>query len=225
MRTSTKEAAVKEKAMAKTNEKDKTKSAPAKARSPKTADNDYRLPRNVLPDNYRISLTPNLESKTFIGEVEIDIRVFTPTDKIILNADELKITDAHVLSEKGTQSKATVSLDSEKEFAILTFAKKLSTGDYKLICQFKGIHNDKLKGFYYSSWTDEKGEKHPMVVTQFESTDARRAFPCFDEPDFKATYEVSLTVPKDLTALSNGRIIKETVDAKHGTKTVQFKRQ
>lgn len=63
-----------------------------------------------------------------------------------------------------------------------------------------------------------------MAVTQFESTDARRAFPCFDEPDFKSTYDVTLIVPKDLTAISNGRVVSETVDENTGLKTVSFKR-
>ncbi len=210
--------------MAKTSKKGASKSTPAKARSPKVAKDNWRLPRNVVPDNYRISLTPNLEKKTFTGDVEIDIRILEPTDKIILNAADLKITEAFVVNTSDVESKASISLNAEKEFAILSFTKKLSRGSYKLTCQFKGILNDKLKGFYYSSWTDEKGKKHPMAVTQFESTDARRAFPCFDEPDFKATYEVSLTVPKDLTAISNGRIIRETEDTLSGTKTVRFKK-
>jgi puromycin-sensitive aminopeptidase len=187
-------------------------------------ENSYRLPRNVLPDNYSISLSPDLEKKTFTGKEQIDIAVSEPTDKIVINAAELKIPAIYVTNSKGDKLEAKVSYDDEKEFAIFTFDKPLSVGQWQLHCEFSGILNDKLKGFYCSTWTDSNDKKHTMAVTQFEATDARRAFPCFDEPDFKATYNVTLIVPQNLAAISNGRIVNETVDTKLGKKTVVFKK-
>ncbi len=191
---------------------------------PQEQDNSYRLPRTALPENYQISLTPDIEHKTFAGQETIDLDVLSPTEKIILNAAELKISAGFATNKQGHKFDAGISYDDEKEFAIFTFKETLQPGKWQLTCDFTGILNDKLKGFYSSTWTDDKGGKHAMAVTQFEATDARRAFPCFDEPDFKATYDVTLIVPQNLAAISNGRIVSETVDIKHNTKTVHFKK-
>ncbi len=190
------------------------------------AKDNYRLPQTVWPDHYQITLQPDLESKTFTGNVEIDIRVLEPTNTITLNTKEIEIQKASVELANGgeEQEVKTIKYDKDKQFAILSFAKPLSVGNWKISSSFSGVLNEKLKGFYYSSWSDEAGNKHPLAVTQFESTDARRAFPCFDEPEFKATYDVALVVPKNLAALSNGRAIAEDFDPATGLKTVRFKK-
>jgi len=184
----------------------------------------FRLPKTVIPINYALSLEPDLESKTFNGEEEIEIDVFEPVNHIILNAKELEISQAYVKNSADSKLDASISFDTEKQFAIFTFKEALQKGKWKLYCKFKGILNDKLKGFYNSTWTDESGHKHQMVTSQLESTDARRVFPCFDEPEFKATYEVTLIVPKHLAALSNGRILNERVDQQTSKKTVRFRK-
>jgi puromycin-sensitive aminopeptidase len=196
-----------------------SETAGQKAAKAAGAKNDWRLPRVALPEHYQISLQPNLEEKTFTGSVEIDLNVTAATKVISVNAKQLEISEALISSIA-----ATITYDKEKEFAFFTFAEPIQPGNHKLTCQFTGVLNDKLKGFYYSTWVDAHDNKHPMAVTQFESTDARRAFPCFDEPDFKATYDVTLIVPKNLTALSNGRVTKESVDDATGLKTVTFRR-
>jgi puromycin-sensitive aminopeptidase len=188
-----------------------------------TKDQDFRLPRNVIPTNYRIQIEPDIAKKKFSGEVTIEVSVNEPVSTIVLNAKELEILEAQVSNSTGTRLVASVKLDNEREFAILTFSGVLGLGDWQLFVRFNGIHNDKLKGFYGSSWKDDDGKSHALVSTQFESTDARRAFPCFDEPDFKATYEVSLIVPKDLAAISNGRIVTETA-VPNNKKLVRFKK-
>jgi puromycin-sensitive aminopeptidase len=190
----------------------------------KSASDDFRLPTTVVPSHYNLSLAPDLKEKVFTGKAVIDVEVSQPVQKIILNALELEILEAHVIDANGTKITGTVTYDTDKEFAIISLPETLAAGKSKLYTSFKGILNDKLKGFYSSPWADDDGKVHDMATTQFESTDARKAFPCFDEPAFKATYEVELVVPKDLVALSNGRIISETTDAATGKKTVRFKK-
>ncbi len=172
---------------------------------------DFRLPRNVMPSRYELTLRPDLEEFTFTGEEIIDIDVHEGTDVIKLNVKELEVHETHAVRSDGTRLDGKVNIDSENEIATIKFNGVLGAGAWKLHATFSGTLNDKLKGFYRSFWTDDKGEKHPIATTQFEATDARRAFPCFDEPEFKATFKVSLVVPENLTALSNGRILKEEV--------------
>ena len=101
---------------------------------------------------------------------------------------------------------ATVTLDTDEERAVLTFADQLAVGPATLHLTFTGILNDKLHGFYRSTFTDDAGVEHVIATTQMESTDARRAFPCFDEPEFKATFEITLVVDDHLNAYSNSPV-------------------
>jgi puromycin-sensitive aminopeptidase len=188
-----------------------------------SVDQSFRLPKTVKPSNYKIDLTPDLTKFTFAGAVEIDVDVLEATSTVKLNAKELVITAFSATNSAGTRLDGKISLDEETEIATISFDGTLGKGAWKLSAVFTGTLNDKLKGFYRSIWTDEQGKKHTIATTQFESTDARRAFPCFDEPEFKATFDVTLTVPEELTALSNGAIIKsESVG--NGLKAVSYER-
>jgi puromycin-sensitive aminopeptidase len=184
----------------------------------------YRLPRNVLPSHYQLVFEPDFGTMTFTGEVAIDLEVVSSTEEIVVNAKELEILEATVKDARQNQLKGSTTIDSETELATISFPQALAPGKWQLVAKFKGTHNDKLKGFYRSSWTDDNGKKHAMVSTQFESTDARRAFPCFDEPAMKATFEVSLVVPKDQTAISNGRQIEEVDVPGTSKKKVRFRK-
>ncbi|MFA7341295.1 MAG: M1 family metallopeptidase [Candidatus Obscuribacterales bacterium] len=188
-----------------------------------SVDQSFRLPKTVKPSNYKIALTPDLTKFTFAGTVEIDVDVLVATSTVKLNAKELVISAFSATNSAGTRLDGKISLDEETEIATISFDGTLGKGAWKLSAVFTGTLNDKLKGFYRSIWTDEQGKKHTIATTQFESTDARRAFPCFDEPEFKATFDVTLTVPEELTALSNGAIIKsESVG--NGLKAVSYER-
>ena len=99
---------------------------------------------------------------------------------------------------------------TEQERLRLGLGASLPPGGYRLTMGFEGILNDKLHGFYLSTFKDDGGGEHRIATTQFESTDARRAFPCFDEPDFKAVFGITLIVPDDLYAVSNAPVISET---------------
>ena len=152
-----------------------------------------RLPGGVHPEHYSLSLTPDLKAATFSVTETIDLSLEAPTMTITLNAAEI----AFLSVKSGTQD-ATVSLNPEKEQATFTFAQPLSAGKVHLVIQYTGILNDKLRGFYLS-----KTKARNYAVTQFEATDARRAFPSFDEPALKATYDIALTVDAADTVISN----------------------
>ncbi len=160
-----------------------------------------RLSKDVLPSEYFITLRPDLEAHTFEGEEQILIRVAKPTKKITLHSKDLGIVLAQ--HQKGSQTMdATVSYDASAETATLTFPKPLSVGKHTLHLVFQGVLGSNMRGFYKSHYVLD-GVTHTMATTQFEATDARRAIPCFDEPDKKAVFHVKLIVPTDKTAISN----------------------
>jgi len=181
------------------------------------------LPSSVHPEHYALHLTPDLKAATFTGDETIDVVLDAPSKTITLNA--LEVTISSVTS--GSQT-AQVSFDPDKEQATFTFADALPAGKSTIAIKYAGILNDKLRGFYLSKTKDSAPDKHGEVkfkgrnyaVTQFESTDARRAFPSFDEPAQKATFDISLTVDKDDVVISNTNQIKDKKDGdKH---TVSF---
>ncbi len=185
----------------------------------------YRLPASVRPHAYRLVLTPDLAAATFAGDVEIDVTIHEPTTTITLNAAELEVTIAELNSGDPDDGHAVapsgIALDGDEERVVLTFAEPLATGPATVHLAFTGILNDKLHGFYRSTFVDEAGSERVIATTQMESTDARRAFPCFDEPELKATFEVTLVVDDALAAYSNGSVVDETVEA-GGKRRVRF---
>ena len=185
--------------------------------------NPYRLPRTVLPKEYFITLTPDLEAHTFSGATDIILDVKSPISEIVLHALDLDIYE-YGLTHGGRDILITeMSLDRKKEMVTFKlseaiFADKPGTSTI-LYLKFKGELNDKMHGFYRMH---DKEKNVIGAATQFEATDARRCFPCFDEPDMKAIFHVSLYVPEKLTALSN-MPIKYNLLSKNGLKKVDFK--
>ena len=170
-----------------------------------------RLPTDVHPLHYTLHLTPDLKAATFTGSETIDVTLDHPSTTITLNAIELKIA-----SVKAAGQTAAVSYDEGKEQATFTFATALPAGRTTLAIEFTGILNDKLRGFYLS-----KTAKRNYAVTQFESTDARRAFPSFDEPALKATFDLSLTVDKGDIVIANTNMLSDQ-PAPNGMHTQTF---
>ncbi len=163
----------------------------------------YRLPRQVVPRHYRLRMEPDLDTATFAGSEVVTLDVVEATDRVMLNAAELQIDQARFV-RGDARAEAEVEYDDELQRATLRVSKPLSAGRWELRCRFTGILNDQLRGFYRSTFDDEDGNEQVIATTQFEATDARRAFPCWDEPDFKASFGVTLVVPEDLMAVSNG---------------------
>ncbi|MGI4852861.1 MAG: M1 family aminopeptidase [Janthinobacterium lividum] len=170
-----------------------------------------RLPADVHAQHYALHLTPDLKTATFTGAETIDVVLDRPSTTIILNSIELKIS-----SVKAGKQTGTVAYDEGKEQATFTFPVALPAGKVSLAIDYTGILNDKLRGFYLS-----KTAKRNYAVTQFESTDARRAFPAFDEPAMKATFDLSLTVDKGDMVIANTNMLSDK-PAANGMHTQTF---
>ena len=181
---------------------------------------DHRLPRHVLPRHYTLELAPNLSAHTFTGTVAIDVEVVEATDHIILNAADLVIEAASILVG-GERRHVSVSADESAERLVLTVEDRLQPGTARLEMAFTGELNDRLRGFYRSTLVGADGVDRTIATTQFQSTDARRAFPCFDEPDMKASFGITLVVPENLLAVSNGAEVSRT-SLDDGTDRVVF---
>ena len=143
----------------------------------------YRLPTTVQPLKYALTLTPDLDSFSFAGEETIEIQVTEATSSIAVNAIEIDILEARLALENGASLTAqNIALDEEMETASFAFGQEIPPGNATLYIKFNGTLNDQLRGFYRSQYTDPEGEQRYLATTQFEATDARRAFPCWDDP-------------------------------------------
>jgi len=186
-----------------------------------TPTNPYRLARTVVPSAYRISITPDLDGSTFAGEVHVDVQVSETVTSIVLNALELTLGALTVSAGESSVSSREPVLDATFETATFDLDDPLGPGPATLHLAFEGTLNDLLVGFYRSTYVDPSGTSHTIATTQFEHTDARRAFPCFDDPALKATYEIDLTVPSALSAYSNSPEVA-SVDLGDGRRRVSF---
>ena len=173
-----------------------------------------RLGANAIPQHYTLALTPSIAQASFTGDETIDLTLAAPARAITLNALELKLLAA---TANGINAGA-ITYDTDREQVTLAFPNELSAGRVALHIAFSGILNDKLHGFYLS-----RTKARNYAVTQFESTDARRAFPSFDEPAFKATFDISLNVDAGDTAISNMNVLADT-PAPNARHTVVFAR-
>jgi tricorn protease interacting factor F2/3 len=157
--------------------------------------------RLICPKNYDITFEPDFKNFTFFGKEKISIEIAKPINKFVLNSAEIKIKNCFVLI-KGKTLKAKVNFDEKNEGLTVIIPEKIK-GNVDLFIDFVGILNDKLVGLYRSQYNDKKGKTKFMASTQFEAADARRAFPCWDEPEAKATFDVSAIVDTNLIAISN----------------------
>jgi puromycin-sensitive aminopeptidase len=180
----------------------------------------YRLPRTAVPSRYDIRLEPDFTTLTFRGQETVALEVTEPISEIVLNAIELAIDSASLENDRGETIRASATMDETTERCRLALASPAARGRWRLRLAFRGTLNDKLRGFYRSVYKDPSGVSRTMAATQFEATDARRAFPCWDEPSFKAVFAVTLVIDPTLTAVSNTSIVSET--AENGRKVVRF---
>jgi aminopeptidase N/puromycin-sensitive aminopeptidase len=176
------------------------------------------LPTTVVPEHYTLHLTPDLKTATFAGSETIDVTMTVPSKSIVLNSAEIKMSSVTARAGEGVPQTGSVNYDEEKQQATLNFPSELPAGRVQLAIDYTGILNNKLRGFYLS-----KTAKRSYAVTQFESTDARRAFPSFDEPAMKATFDLSLTVDKGDIVIANTEMTGD-VAAGNGMHTQTFAR-
>jgi len=172
----------------------------------------HRLPRTAVPSRYQIRLRPDLAAASFTGQVLVEIDLHDPTDLLVLNAIDLEIHECEV---NGRAARFTLEPSTERLF--VTSDSELPVGSHQLRISFTGVLNDRLRGFYRSTYRDEEGNERVIATTQMQSTDCRRAFPCWDEPDFKAAFGVTLEVEPDLLAVSNSpEVSSEPVTTEDG---------
>jgi len=164
-----------------------------------------RLPEVARPENYKLTFTPDLDKAKFEGDETIAIRLLKASSEITLNAADIDFHDVTVTSG-GTTQKAKVTAQKEKEMVVLTVEKPLAAGPATVHITYTGILNDEMRGLYLGK--DDQGRKY--AASQFEATDARRAFPSFDEPDYKATFDITAIADKGLVAISNQKIVSDT---------------
>jgi len=164
-----------------------------------------RLPEAARPENYKLTFTPDLENAKFEGDETITLRVLKPTSEITLNAVDIDFHEVTIASG-GTTQKATVAPDKEKEMVVLSVEKPLATGPSTIHITYTGVLNSEMRGLYLGK--DDQGRKY--AATQFEATDARRAFPSFDEPDYKATFDITAVADKGQVAISNYKVVSDT---------------
>jgi aminopeptidase N len=178
---------------------------PLKAEAPYSFDETPgKLPKEVTPVGYRLTLTPDFKHLSITGREEIDVRVAKAVDQITLNAIALRFAKVSV----GKIINATVTIDAAAQTATLHLGRTIEPGLYKVTIDYSGPIPETPAGLYYNDYATPEGKKR-MLITQFESTDARRMFPGWDEPAFKATYALTVIVPKDLVAVSNMPIVSE----------------
>jgi len=165
----------------------------------------YRLPRSVIPSRYDLTIEPDLEAATFSGTEAVTVEVHERIDEVVINALDLEIDNGWLSNGAGTRIEVSgIAFDEELQRATLGLADPADPGSWTLHLAFRGELNDQLHGFYRSTYADDDGEIHTIATTQFEAADARRAFPCWDEPDLKAVFAITLIVPDGLAAISNG---------------------
>nr|OQO21284.1 hypothetical protein B0A51_10340 [Rachicladosporium sp. CCFEE 5018] len=169
------------------------------------------LPKNVKPLHYDLTLEPNFEKFTYEGTVVIELDVVEDTKSISLNTLELDIHSTKITSGDTTvTSSPTLSFDEDSQTTKIEFNDTIPAGRKATLTQkFTGTLNDKMAGFYRSSYKGADGKDAYLATTQMEATDARRAFPCFDEPALKATYTVTLIADEKMTCLSNMDVASE----------------
>ena len=197
----------------------------ARSFSLQTSDKDFeRLPKNVVPTHYAITIEPDLTQFVFRGRQVVNVEIKEDTDKIVLNSLSLNISQASFSynSERVIPVKSIEYNEGDEKLTLVfpSFLKKGSSGYLNI--SFSGVLADNLQGFYRSKYTSVEGQPDRYAaVTQFEPTYARRAFPSWDEPAIKATFEMTLVVPANEIALSNMPVVSEEM-APNGKKTVRF---
>lgn len=179
-----------------------------------------RLPSHIKPERYRLFIKPDLKGFVFEGEETIYLTLEKSVSEITLHAKELVISDVSLRVSSIKYQVSNIKTNPKAQTVTFKFKQKIPAGKGELSLKFTGILNDKMRGFYRSQYNHQSKQKH-LATTQFEATDARRAFPCFDEPSAKAIFDVSLMLPKKMTVVSN-TVETEVIEHQGEYKTVTF---
>jgi aminopeptidase N len=182
-----------------------------------------QLPRTAVPHHYAISVTPDAKALTFTGTVSIDVTVTQATNALTLNAADLTFGAVSIRSAGGKAKalKGMAKVDAEAQTATLSFDKPLSPGEYVLDIAYAGIINTQANGLFALDYTDNAGAAKRALFTQFEAPDARRFVPSWDEPSYKATFDLSAIIPTGELAVGN-MPVKASKDLGGGRTQVTF---
>src|SRR5881392_2809382 len=182
-------------------------------------DTPGKLPKNVVPTDYSIRIVPNIDKFAFTGAETVKVKVRSPVRQLVLNALELEIVDASL--DGKALPKSAIKIDKEEELLTLELPSELPPGDHTLALSFSGKINQQGQGLFYVHYQEQgSGAQKIMLGTQFEATDARRFFPCWDEPAFRAHFQLTVVVPENWLAVSNMPVDSEKkID---GGKEVRF---
>jgi aminopeptidase N len=180
-----------------------------------------QLPRNAVPAHYKITVTPDAANLKFTGKTSIDVTLLEPSKSVTLNAAELTFARAGIRRGKGKLTPATVAINADAQTATLTFAKKMNAGKYTIDIDYAGKIYQQANGLFALDYKDPKGEQKRALFTQFEAPDARRFVPSWDEPNYKATFELTAIVPDGQMAVSN-MPVQMTFNSADGKKAYRF---
>ena len=186
------------------------------------AETPGQLPKQVVPRHYTLWIEPDLAARTTRGTARIEMEALQPVRDLTLNALELTIDSAALVDDPAHPQRLRVQIDLEKQTLTLTPSAALAAGSHTISIAYRGKIGVQAEGFFVDKYPTASGDKF-MLGTQFEPTDARRVFPCWDEPVYRATYDITLAVSEKLMAVSNMPVVRESpID--HGLKEVTFAR-
>ena len=174
-----------------------------------------RLPKDVVPKRYAIRIEPDVEKATFTGRVEIEVEARKAVPSLTLNSLKLQITSATL-----DGAAITAKVDDGTQLLTLSGAE-ISAGAHKLTLEFSGKLTEQPQGLYLTRYQLPDGKWQKALVTQMEPSDARRMFPCWDEPVFRAVFQLTAVVAQKHTAISNMPAERETALA-DGRKEIVF---
>jgi aminopeptidase N len=182
-----------------------------------------QLPRSVRPTHYAVDIVPHADKLDFDGKVTVDVQVLAPTRSITLNALGMKFSSVKLLSAGGKAAAGApkVALDEQAQTATFTFAKPVAPGHYRLAMDYVGTIGTQANGLFAIDYPTGSGQKRALY-TQFENSDARRFIPSWDEPSYKATFDLTVTVPAGEMAVSNMPVAAKT-ELGHGLQKVAFR--
>lgn len=184
------------------------------------ADTPGQLPKTVVPRHYTLRIQPDLEQRTTTGTTTIELEVLSPVTELVLNANDLDIVSAALSDDPAAPRPLTPRLDPAKQ--TLTLPVALAAGRHTVTIAYRGKIGTQAEGFFVDKYPTPSGDKL-MLGTQFEPTDARRVFPCWDEPVYRATYDITLVVRENLMAVTNMPAVGEK-SLGNGWKEVAFAR-
>jgi aminopeptidase N len=176
-----------------------------------------RLPKDIVPVDYDIAVTPDVAARTFTGTESVSLRFRKASDKVVFNTLNLKLQDVRL----DGHPVAGVNTDSAAQLTTLTLAKAARAGMHTLTLSYSGVIEKQPQGLFAQPYATAGGHQEVMLSTQMEATDARRMFPCWDEPAFRARFRLTATVPADWAAVGNMPIARRVVHGTLATTTFQ----